>query len=88
MIPPNQGSSLSQDSSLNMTSRENCYILGYVGPNEILQDVLDRAQTVISMIKVSDPEGETLTHGRLYKFDMLNSPEKIHHRKTLISPNW
>ena len=35
MIPPIQGSSLSQDSSLNRTPRENCYISGYEGPNEI-----------------------------------------------------
>ena len=35
MIPQNQGSSLSHDSSLNMTPRENFYISGYEGPNEI-----------------------------------------------------
>ena len=55
MIPLNQGSSLSQDSSLNMTPWENYYTSGYEGPNEISQDVLDRAQTVISMVKVSNP---------------------------------
>ena len=38
MIPPNQGSNLSQDSSLNKTPRENCYILGYKGSNEFLSE--------------------------------------------------
>ena len=37
MIPSNQGSILSLDSSLNRTPRENCYISGYEGPNEILK---------------------------------------------------
>ena len=35
MIPPSQGSSLSQDSALNKWPRENFYISGYEGPNEI-----------------------------------------------------
>ena len=52
MIPPNQGSNLSQDSSLNKTPRENCYISGYKGPNEISLDFLDREQTVIFVVKV------------------------------------
>ena len=39
MIPPNQGSSLFQDSSINLTPGENCYISGYKGPNEIYEDV-------------------------------------------------
>ena len=78
MIPPNQGSSLSLDSSLNRTPRENCYISGYEGPNEISQDVPERAQTVLSMVNVSHPEGETVTRGSLYKFAMLNSIEISH----------
>ena len=88
MIPPNQGSNLSQDSSPNRTPRENCYNLGYKGPNEILQLVLDRAWTILSVVKVSDLEGETVTRGSLYKFIMPNSPEISHLGKTLISPNW
>ena len=88
MIPPNQGSNLSLDSSLNMTPRENCYISGYEGPNEISQNVPDRARIVLSVLKVSDPEGETVTCGSLYKFSMLNSPQIHHLGKTLISPNW
>ena len=66
---------------------ENCYILGYEGPNEIFQDALDRAQTLISVVKVSNPEGETMTRGSLYKFAMLNCPETCHLGKTLISLN-
>ena len=56
MIPPNQGSSLSHDSSLNRTPRENCYISGYEGPNEILKDVPNRAWTLLSAVKFSDPD--------------------------------
>ena len=88
MIPPNQGSNLSLDSSLNKTTRENCYILGYEGPNKIAQDVPDRAWILISVVIFSDPQGETVTCGSLYKFAMLNSPEISHLGKTLISPNW
>ena len=51
MIPQNQGSSLSQDSTLNMLPKENCYISGYEIPNEILQDVPDMEHTVLSMVK-------------------------------------
>ena len=88
MIPPNQGSNISQDSSLNRKHRENCYILGYEGANEILQDVLDRTQNLIYVVNISDPNDETMTLGSLYKFSMLNSPEISHIGKTLISPNW
>ena len=72
MILPNHGSSISQDSSLNMTPWDNFYILGYKGPNEISQYVQYSSQTLISMVKFSDPECETLTRGNLYKFAMLN----------------
>ena len=71
MIPPNQGSNLFQESSLNRKPRENCYISGYEGPNAIYQDVPDRAQTVLSVVKVLDPKDETVTHGSPYKFAML-----------------
>ena len=87
MIPPNQGSSLFHDSFLKRTPRENCYISGYEGPNEISQDVPDRAQIALSVVKVSDPDDETGTCGSSYKFAMLNSPEISHLGKTLISPN-
>ena len=63
MIPPNEGSIPFQDSSLNRTPRENCYISGYEGPNEILQDVPYREQTLVSLVKVSDPDDETGTRG-------------------------
>ena len=88
MIPPNQGSNLSQDSSLNKTHRENCYISNYEIPNENLQDFPDREQTLLYVVKVSELEGQTVTHGSLYKFVMLNSPEISHLGKTLISHNW
>ena len=88
MIPPNQGSSVSQDSSLNKTPWDNCYISGYEGPNDIFQDVTDREQPIISVIKFSNPEGETVTRGSPYKSAILNSPEFSHHGKTIISPDW
>ena len=88
MIPPIQGSILFQDSSLNMTPRENCNISGYKDPNEILQDFLDRAWILIFVVNNLDPEGETVTHGSPYKFAMLNTPELSHRGNTIISPNW
>ena len=88
MILPNQGSILSHDSSLNMTPRENFYISWYKGPNEIYQYVPDRSRILISMVKILDLEGGTVTCGSPYKFAMLNSPELSHRGKTIISPNW
>ena len=88
MIPPNKGSSLFQNSSLNRTPRENCYISSFKGPIEISQDVPDRARSVLYVVKVSDPDDETGTRGSPYKFAMLNNPEISHLGKTLISPNW
>ena len=88
MIPPNQGSSLFQDSSLNRTPRENCYISGYNGSNENFEDVIERAWTAISMVEISNPEDKTVKRGISYKFDMVNSPELSHCGKTSISPNW
>ena len=88
MTPPNQGSSLFQDSSLNMTPRENCYISGSEGPNEIYQDVPDREQTVHFVVRVLDSEAKTVTRDSLYKFAMMNSPEISHLGKNLINPNW
>ena len=71
-----------------MTPRDNCHISGYKVPNEISQDVPDKAPNLLSLIKFLDPKGETVTHGSLYKFTMLNSLEIRHLGKTLISPNW
>ena len=87
MIPPNQGSSLFQDSSLKMTPTENCNISGYKDPNEILKDVLDRKHNLLSLVKVSDPDDETGTRGSPYRFAMLSSLELSHRGKTIISPN-
>ena len=88
MIPPNQGSILFKDSTLNRTPWENSYISGYKGPNEIFQDVQYRAWNLVSMVNVSDFGGETVRRGSLYKFAMLKSPEISHLGKTLISPKW
>ena len=50
--------------------------------------MLDRARTLIFVVKVSDPEGETMTGVTMYKFAMLKSPEIIHLGKLHISPAW
>ena len=88
MIPPCQGSSLFQDSSLNMTRWDNFYVLGYKFPNEIYEDVIERAQNTLSMVQVSNPEDETVTRGIPYSFAILNSPVTGHLGKMIISPNW
>ena len=51
--------------------------MGYEGPNEIYQDVTEREQNLISLIKVSDPEDETVTHGSPYNFVILKSPKNV-----------
>ena len=71
-----------------MTPWGNCYISGYEVPNEIFKDVPDMEWNLILVLKFSYPEGEVVTHGSLYKFAMLNSPEIRHLGKTLISPIW
>ena len=88
MIPPTQCSSLFQDSSLNKTPRDNCYIFGYEGPNAILQYVLDREWTLISVVNFLDTYGETMTHGSLYNFAILNNLITGHLGKMIITPNW
>ena len=88
MIPPNQGSGLFQDSSLNRTPRENCNISGYKGPNEIYEYVPKWAWNLLYVVEVLDFEDKTVTHGSPYNFAMLNSLETSHLGKMPISPNW
>ena len=40
------------------------------------------------MVRVSDPEGEPVTHDNSYKFAMMNNPKISHLGKLLISPTW
>ena len=87
MIPPNQGSRLSQDSSPNRTPGKNCYISGEEGPNEISQDVTERERTLIYVVNVLDLEDTPVTCGSLYNFTILNYHETSHLGKMLISPN-
>ena len=88
MIPLTHCFILFQNSTLNKSPGENYYTSVYEGPNEISQDVAYREHTVVSLVKVSDPKGETVTRGSLYKFSMLNSPDISHLGKNIISPNW
>ena len=71
-----------------MTPGENCYILGCKGPNEIYEDVIEKAQTVISVLIVLDPEDEIVICGSPYNVAVLNSPVTGHLGKMIISPNW
>ena len=71
-----------------MTPGENCYILGYIVPNEIYKYVPERTQVVVSLVKFSDSEDKTVTHGSLYNLAILNNLETGHLGKPLISPNW
>ena len=62
--------------------------MGYEGPNEISQDVPERARTVLSVVKISDPEGEPVTCGIPYNFAVLNSLVIGHLGKMIINPKW
>ena len=62
--------------------------MGYRGPNGIPEDVPERARTVISMVRSSEPEDETVTRGRPYNFAVLNSPVTGHLGKMIINPKW
>ena len=67
---------------------ENCYISVYEGPNEISQDFPNREWNLVSVVKFSDLEGETMTLGSSYKFAMLKSPEISNLGKICISTDW
>ena len=88
MTPPSYGFILFQNSSLNRTLGDNCYSLGYRGPNRIPKDVPERAQTVISMVRSSDSEDEPVTRGIPYHFVVLNSSVTGHLGKRIINPKW
>ena len=61
--------------------------MGYKGPNpnEISEDVPERARIVLFVVRVSDPKDETVTHGSLYNFVVLNSPVTGHLWKMIKS---
>ena len=61
--------------------------MGYIGPNGIPKDVPERAQTLISVVQISDLEYETVTCGRPYTFVVQNSPVTGHLGKIIINPN-
>ena len=60
--------------------------MGYRGPNGIPEDVPERARTVIFVVRISEPEDETVTRGRPYNFVVLNSPVTGHLGKRIINP--
>ena len=88
MIPPSYGCSLFQNSSLNRTPGENHYSLGYLGPNGIPEDVPEISRTVLSVVEISEPKYEPVTHGMPYNFTILNSPVTGHLGKMIINTNW
>ena len=71
-----------------MTPRENCYILGYIGPNDIYKDIPKREWNLILVVRVLDSEDETVTCGSSYNFVVLDSTVTCHLGNTIISPNW
>ena len=71
-----------------MKPRENCNISFYKYPNEISQDVPDRARTVLFVVKFSNFDDETGTRGSPYNFNVLNSPVIGHRGKKIINSNW
>ena len=66
---------------------EHCYILGYLGPNGIPKDFIERARTLIFLVRIADPEDETVKRGSLYNFTILNSLVMCHLWKRIINPN-
>ena len=62
--------------------------MGFRGPNGIPEDVPEREQTVLSVVRISEPEDEPVTRGMPYNFTVLNSPITGHLGKMIINPNW
>ena len=62
--------------------------MGYRGPNGIIEDVLEREQTLLSMVQRLEPEDEPVTCGIPYNFTILNSPVTGHLGKRIINPKW
>ena len=62
--------------------------MGYRGPNGILEDVPEIAQTLLSVVRISEPKDETVTRGRSYNFAVLNGPVTGHLGKIIINLNW
>ena len=62
--------------------------LSYRGPNEIPEDVPERARTLISVFRSSDSEDEPVTRGMPYNFAVLNSHVTGHLGKMIINPKW
>ena len=86
MVPTNQGPSPFHDSSLNMTPRDNCYILSYTCSNAILKYFQERVQILISMVQVLDPKYEPVTCGSPYNFVVWNHLVTGHLGKMPIIP--
>ena len=62
--------------------------MSYIGPNGIPGDVPKIEQTLISLVQSLEPEYETVTRGRPYKFIVPNSPVTGHLGKRIINPKW
>ena len=48
----------------------------------------EKTWTLLFDVKFSNPDGEIVTRGILYKFATMNSPERSHLGRNIISPNW
>ena len=65
--------------------------MGYRGPNKIPEDVPEREQTLILLVRILDSEDEPVTRGMLYNFVILNSLVIGHlgkkdHKSQLVTP--
>ena len=62
--------------------------MGYIGPNGIPEDFLERQRTVILVVQISNSEDEPVTFGVPYNFAILNSLVTGHLGKRIINPKW
>ena len=61
--------------------------MGYIYPNGIPEDALEKSHNLISVVQISEPEDEIVTRGRPYDFAVLNSPVTGHLGKRIINEN-
>ena len=62
--------------------------MGYRDPYGIIEDVTEISWPLISLVQISEPEDEPVTHGMPYNFTVLKSPVTVHLGKMIINQNW
>ena len=51
--------------------------MGYKGPNEITEDVLEWACNLIFVVQILDSKDQSVTRGMTYNLAVLNSPVQV-----------